>query len=187
MSEQATKSGQSAPRKRIYLINRDFQLRYTWAAVVVGLASTILTSFVILFPLYSFEILRIPMFLPIPILGVMGLAALVNITMVGLFGVILTHKIAGPMYSLVRHFRRIEEGQWVGQDMRLREGDELRYVVRNFNSMLASVRKALEEDIEILENIKKSAGDAEKADVIRESVAQLEERINQRLEAEIAK
>ena len=185
MNEKSpTMGGRAAARKRIYLINRDFQLRYTWAAVVVGLASTSLTSFVILYPLYTFEILRIPMFLPVPILTVMGIAALINITMVGLFGVILTHKIAGPMYSLVRHFRRIEEGKWVGQEMRLRDGDEMRYVVRNFNSMLASVRKSLEEDSEILSEIKKSIGDNTKVDLIKQSISKMEDRINQRLEAE---
>src|SRR6186997_212279 len=96
------------PTKRIYLINRDFQMRYTLAAVVVGLLSTILTLIILLVPLYTFEILQIPRFLPLPIFGIMAMAAFVNILSVGLMGVFITHRIAGPMYSLVRSFRRIE-------------------------------------------------------------------------------
>ena len=49
-------------RQRIYLINRDFQLRYTGAAVAVGILSTVFTSFIVLFPLYQFEILKIAQF-----------------------------------------------------------------------------------------------------------------------------
>ncbi|MCX6129316.1 MAG: hypothetical protein NTX25_09680, partial [Proteobacteria bacterium] len=58
-------------KQRLILINRDFQFRYTGAAVLVGLLSTTLTCSVILYPLYQFEILRIPRFLPWPILIVM--------------------------------------------------------------------------------------------------------------------
>ncbi len=67
------------PSKRIYLINRDFQLRYAYAAVFVGLMSTIVTTTVLLYPLYKFEIVRIPQFLPLPIMSAMVAAALINV------------------------------------------------------------------------------------------------------------
>ena len=94
--------------KRIYLVNRDLQLRYTYAAVLVGMVTTILTIIIILYPLYSFEILRIPKFLPLPILISMGFASMVNILIVGYFGIIITHRIAGPVYALVKGFRKVD-------------------------------------------------------------------------------
>ncbi len=125
-------------KQRLVLINRDFQFRYTGAAVLVGLLSTVLTSSLIIYPLYSFKILRMPFFLPTPILGLIGLAAVLNISLVGFMGILMTQRVAGPMYSLVRQFRRIEEGRWYGQ-MRIRDGDDMRYVVRNFNAMIESI------------------------------------------------
>ena len=110
---------QNRKRKRLYLVNRDFQLRYSGAAVIVGILSTALTVILILYPLYQFEILRIPRFLPTPILLIMAVAALINVSLVGVLGIFITHRIAGPMYSLVREFRKIEEGTWK-VEMRLR-------------------------------------------------------------------
>lgn len=157
MESQSTK----ARRKRIYLVNRDFQFRYTGAAVLVGLTSTALTIFIILYPLYQFEILRIPKFLPLPILGTMFAAALINIILVGLMGVIITHKIAGPMYSMVRQFRRVENGQWYGR-MGLRPDDEMKYLVRNFNEMLHGIQRQSQGDLEILDQM---IGDLDKSGV----------------------
>ena len=72
-------------------------MRYTKSAVVIGLVSTFLTSVVILYPLYQFQILRIPKFLPIPILFAMILAAVINIAIIGVMGILMPHRIAGPM------------------------------------------------------------------------------------------
>ncbi len=175
-------------RKRLYLINRDFQLRYAGAAIFVGLLSTIMTSTLILFPLYQFEILRIPRFLPAPILGVMVLAAMMNVGLVGLLAIFVTHRLAGPMYSLVRHFRRVEEGMWYGA-VRLREGDDLRYVVRNFNGMIDSISRETREDLglvqELRQQLQEESTDSGKkqADLteIYSMIEKLEQRISQRL------
>lgn len=158
----------SPKRKRIFLVNRDFQLRYTMAAIIVGILSTALSVFLILYPLYAFEILRIPRFLPIPVLIMMAGAAVINIGVVAIMGIYMTHKVAGPMFSLVRHFRYIEQGQFAGE-MRLREGDDLRYVVRNFNEMLGSLRRMTEQDLTLI--TKKGA------DGLPELTARLGERI----------
>lgn len=171
-------------RQRIYLINRDFQFRYTGAAIVVGILSTAFTTVVLLYPLYMFEILRIAVFVPAPILGVMALAAIINIFFVGMMGIIVTHKIAGPMYSMVRHFRRIEEGQWFGH-MRLRDGDELRYLMRNFNEMLNGLIRLAQEDVQYLNNIKRAlevnAPDGAKVQSAHTLVNELSERFQERL------
>lgn len=140
-------------KQRLVLINRDFQFRYSGAAVLVGLLSTVLTTALILYPLYTFKIVRNPLFLPTPMLGLIGLAAFFNVILVWILGILMTHRIAGPMYSLVRQFRRVEEGRWYGQ-MRIREGDDMRYVVRNFNAMMESITNQTHLDSDKLRQIR---------------------------------
>ena len=176
-------------RHRLFLINRDFQFRYTGAAVLVGLLSTVLTSTILLYPLYQFEILRIPKFLPVPILGVMLTAGLMNIMLVGFMGILLTHRLAGPMYALVRQFRRIEEGHWFGQ-LRIRDGDDLRYVVRNFNAMLDAINKQTSVDFEKIRHLREILINEQCSENDRITQALLElkfldERMRQRLHAEL--
>ena len=184
-----SQSQKNSKRKRLYLVNRDFQMRYAGAAALVGLLSTCLTAGLILFPLYQFEILRIPRFLPLPILGIMGAAAAVNIAIVGMLAIFITHKVAGPMYSLVRHFRQIEEeGIWSG-DMKLRDGDDLGYVVRNFNGMMNSITGRLNQDLDALKIIREhledlSEQDEEKLAKTLQAVNDLETDIRSRLSTE---
>ena len=135
--------------KRLYLVNRDFQFRYINLAVFVGVVSTVLTTSVILIPLYQFEILRIPRFLPWPILLSMMVAVMVNISLVAFVGLFVTHRIAGPIYAMVRSLREIEEGRITGP-MRIRESDDLKYLVRSFNGMVDGLRKSTEEELKIV-------------------------------------
>ena len=135
--------------KKIILINRDFQLKYARIVVFLGLISTAFTTAVLLIPLYQFEILRIPAFLPLPILIAMGIASIGNILLVGLLGIHMTHRIAGPMYSLARSFREVELGRWYGQ-AKIRKNDELWYVVRNFNAMMDAISRQSNSDYSAL-------------------------------------
>ncbi len=140
------------PQKRIYLVNRDFQLRYAKSAMVVGFVSTVLTTILILWPLYAFEILRIPRFLPAPILVLMCVPIVINIFFIAFMGILLTHKIAGPMYSLIRYMRQVERGNYAAV-ARLREGDELKYVIRNFNCMVESLVISANEDLDMVKKL----------------------------------
>ena len=133
-------------RKRLYLLNRDFQFRYMGLVVAVGSFSTILTTIIILYPLFAFRILRIPEFLPMPIFLAMLLAAVVNIALISFMTVMLTHRIVGPLYNLVRNMRRFESSHWNGH-IAVREQDELKYVMRNFNGMVDEIINTLKTDI----------------------------------------
>jgi hypothetical protein len=175
-------------KQRLILINRDFQFRHTGAAVLVGLLSTALTTSVILFPLFQFEILRIPRFLPMPILAAMGMAAVLNVLLVGFMGILITHRLAGPMYSLVRHFRRVEEGYWYGQ-MKIRDGDDMRYVVRNFNAMLDAINKQTHMDFDRLRHMREllvsdKATESERIANALLELKSLDKKMRERLHAE---
>jgi len=167
-------------QKKLYLVNRDFQLRYASAAALVGLLSTALTTTLILVPLYQFEILRIPRFLPWPVLVMMLAAAVVNVTLVGLMAIHVTHRLAGPMFSLVRQIRRIEEGQWFGA-LKLRDGDELRYIARNFNEMLSAIHKRAEDDLTIVQSVKQNIEQGAESAAALKQLLELEESLENRL------
>lgn len=148
------------PRHRIFLVDRAFQLKYTWAAVGMGTVSTALTAVVILYPLYTFGILRIPRFLPWPILGGMVVAAVVNIFSIALMGIIITHRVAGPVFGMIRQMRRVAMGHWVGE-LRTRDNDELQPLVRNLNEMTLALREVALKDharaVALRERLERSA------------------------------
>lgn len=166
--------------KKIILVNRDFQLRYARAAVFVGFLTTCLSIFVVLFPLYIFEILRIPRFLPTPILAGMGVALLINILSLFGMGIVLTHRIAGPMYAIVRHLRRIGAG-YFGVYIKQRDGDELRYVARNVNDLIDSLKNMTNYDLESIDRTLKTieSGDSNSATT---ELQNLRNRLRRRLE-----
>ena len=138
--------------KRIILINRDFQLKYAKVVIFLGFISTVFTAALLLIPLYQFEILRIPAFLPLPIMFAMGIACTGNVIFIGLLGVHMTHRIAGPMYSLTKSFHEIERGRWFCR-ARIRKSDDLMYVVRNFNAMMDAISLQAKSDNQMISAI----------------------------------
>jgi len=145
-------SAESVKRKRIYLINRDFQMRYTKIAVVVGLLTTVLTSFRILYPMFQFKIIRGWNFIPLPFFIAMATAALINFGIIAGLGILITHKMAGPMFSLVRQMRRIRARSFDAK-LTIRKADDMRYVVRNFNDLVDELVLIAKEDSEKVEEI----------------------------------
>ena len=141
-----------ASGKRVYLVNRDFQLRYVRMAIVVGLSSTVLTVFLLLYPLFQFGILRFPNFLPAPFVWAMVVAAVLNFLLVATMGILITHRIAGPMYSLVRHIHLVQSGRFK-TGLRVRKDDDLKYLVRNFDEMIAALADLARKDRAEVEGI----------------------------------
>ncbi|NBQ52738.1 MAG: methyl-accepting chemotaxis protein [Proteobacteria bacterium] len=186
----------TARTKRMIVINRDLQLRYTGAAVLVGTMTTALTTFFILLPLYVFKILVIPRFLPWPILLVMGLALVMNIFSVFILGLIMTNRIAGPLYALIRSMRTTGRGDFTAH-LGVRSTDDLKYVVRHFNDMTASLSRMTKDDMEVVDTLIKNVNELhnrfgsepeqqENAHVVLHLMKDLQEfkiRLNARVEA----
>ena len=186
----------SARTTRLIVVNRDLQLRYTGAAVLVGTMTTVLTTFFILLPLYVFKILVIPRFLPWPILLVMGLALVMNIFSVFILGLIMTNRIAGPLYALIRAMRTTGRGDF-NAHLGVRSTDDLKYVVRHFNDMTASLSRMTKDDMEVVDTLIKNVNELhnrfgsdpdqqENAHVILHLMKDLQEfkiRLNSRVEA----
>ena len=138
--------------KKIYLINRDFQLRYMKMAVMVGFVSTLMTISLLLFPLQYFGIIRLPGFLPPMFMWAIGIAAGLNFLMVASGSILITHRIAGPMFSLVRQFRVIQSGFW-HCPLSVRRDDEMKYVFRNFNELTEYLDTTCTDDLTDLDDL----------------------------------
>jgi methyl-accepting chemotaxis protein len=170
--------------KKIWLVNRDFQLRYTGAGLAAGFVSTLITAILILFPLFQFKIITVGFFLPWPIFVCIFAAAILNAFVQIAFGIVLTHKIAGPMFSLIKYLRLIEAGQWKIQ-MRQRQGDDLQIVVRHVNEMSEGLARTVAQDLESLEKIKSiiaaPTGDIGERDLLIAGIERLMDDMNQRI------
>lgn len=66
-----------------------------------------------------------------------GLALMV--VLIGLLGIYITHKVAGPVYKMTRLLKQVGEGN-LHVDARLRKGDELRAFFETFTQMVGGLR-----------------------------------------------
>ncbi len=72
------------------------------------------------------------------------------VVLIGLAGIIVTHKIAGPIYKMKRLLRRVSDGRYQ-KEGGLRKGDELQHFFDAFLSMLDSLRSRESSKIERLD------------------------------------
>lgn len=167
--------------KRILLVNRDFQLRYARVAFLIGFITTLLTAFVILYPLYIFEILRVPRFLPFPILATMAVTILINVGALASMGILMTHRIAGPMHSLFREIRQVGRGNFC-IELKSRPSDEFSYVFRNFNEMAESLKKMTAYDLALVDQIIAGVHKGVSKEEIERDLTDLRNRIHERID-----
>lgn len=70
---------------------------------------------------------------------IFGISALVVSLVLGLGGLILSHRVAGPIHRIRSHFRGISEGAELSP-IRLRKGDFFPEVAEAFNQQVESLR-----------------------------------------------
>ena len=126
---------------RNLLINKNFQLRTTLKFLVCALCFSVLNGVTVFFVLWIAMADRIPGFeevelyfrmTTIQILALNGLFIIVVIT--GL-GIVVTHRIAGPIYRIQRELERTLQREKVGP-IRLRRGDEFHKFAEIINQVL---------------------------------------------------
>jgi hypothetical protein len=134
--------------KRTYLIDRSFQLKYTVILMLVGAAISLLFGAL----LYQAHVdATALMDLPDPFREVVssgdrsflmlafGVAVIMAAAM-GLFGVLVTHKVAGPIYVLTRYMTTLSQGHYP-QMRPLRKSDELKEFFERFRGAVDAMRK----------------------------------------------
>jgi methyl-accepting chemotaxis protein len=165
-------------RRRVYLIDKRLQLRFT--ALVVALvvvyslflggatyinyriSSIVFDNSSIYDPVLEESIKaegRRTVFVTTSFLVVNGIV-------VGLALVLLTHKVAGPLYRIRMHFGAIRDGK-IPQQLQLRKNDELTNVAQSFNEMTQVLRCQVEKDAAEIEEM--AVGVRELAEALRKS------------------
>lgn len=86
----------------------------------------------------------------IVLLGTLGATLLLFVVFLGLAGIVITHKVAGPIFKMKRLLKEVGEGKLVVPG-RLRKGDELVEFFDVFATMVEKLRVRQENEIEILD------------------------------------
>jgi nitrogen fixation/metabolism regulation signal transduction histidine kinase len=95
------------------------------------------------------------------IFGAVIVSALLLLTLgIGLAGVVVTHKVAGPVYKMKKLLRELSKGNF-RVDARLRKGDELQHFFDAFNETVDELRRRQQEEIEQIESVLQLLRDAE--------------------------
>jgi methyl-accepting chemotaxis protein len=123
--------------RRRYVVNRDLQLRFAWSAVLVGLVSSSVSSFMILLAFWSFNIWQ-GQRLPAPVVMIIGVVMLTNVMGIYIVAVLTTQRIVGPLFNLMRQFQEVARHNLTVR-AHFRKRDELQYVARRFNEMVDSL------------------------------------------------
>jgi len=101
-------------------------------------------------------------------------ALLLLVLGIGLAGVVVTHKVAGPVYKMKRLLGELAKGHF-RVVARLRKGDELQHFFDAFNAAAEQLSKRQEDEIEQIGSVITLLRDAEPGDA--ESMALAKERL----------
>jgi methyl-accepting chemotaxis protein len=138
-------SSRTYQRKQI-VIDSSFQLRIAlWGglvAVVEIMLTAVVMMVVILTSVWIPAGFHVEMFTKLAL--VVGACILIFTLVNILVGVVLSHRVAGPVYRLKQSMRRMATGD-VSFLINLRDQDELQDLKDEFNEMINSVRERLKE------------------------------------------
>ncbi len=144
-------------RRRRYLVDKRFQIRYVLLAVLIfilciaiGVALTSIGFKSLYGPTEEGGAERVNRvsFL----FWIVLLAVLILLVVVGFYGVRMSHRIAGPIYAFSRHLGLVRQGIYY-EDVQLRKGDEFRSLANSLNSCLEALREREREAIAKLEDL----------------------------------
>lgn len=179
--EAASNQGPKRVRRRIFLIDRKFQLKYTMIIVLVGVVvSALLGYFIIRLNQVTRDLLAMDETIMQEVRKIDSntmwyLAGFVVVMALVLFiwGIFITHRVAGPIFIISRYLRQLGEGD-VPQTRPLRKGDELKSFFDTFSGMLNAMKQRNVEEAQLLEKIAgqvRSAGGEENAKALEELAA----------------
>lgn len=154
MEEQ---TGQKPARRRTFLVDRHFQLKYTSIIVLVGvIVSGLLGIFIYRQSMENTTLIGLDAELQGKVAAqdlhaILYLVGFVAVMALFLFvwGIFITHRVAGPIYIISRYLRQIADNQ-VPHTRPLRKGDELKEFFDTFSAMLSSLKKQNSDEAEQL-------------------------------------
>ncbi len=177
----AVASNQAEPqraRRRTFLIDRGFQLKWTLIIVAVGvLVSAGLGYFIVQLNLANTELLELDAAFAEQVadydaMAIYYLVGFVVVMALALFiwGIFMTHRVAGPIYIISRYLGQLADGR-VPQTRPLRRGDELKAFFDTFSAAVETLRQENLAEAELLQQaaaaLDQQQGQAELAESLR--------------------
>jgi hypothetical protein len=83
--------------------------------------------------------------------GIIGFGV-VLVFSIGTVGILITHKVAGPLHKIASLFARVRENRMGQAPSSLRKGDELQEFYSAYREMHQALRARVEEDVRVLTN-----------------------------------
>lgn len=83
--------------------------------------------------------------------GIVGFG-IVLVLSIGAVGILITHKVAGPLYKIATFFGRVRDNRLGAAPNSLRKGDELQDFYSAFREMHQAIRERTEEDVRVIGN-----------------------------------
>lgn len=90
------------------------------------------------------------------------------------YGIVLTHKVAGPLFKVTNHLDKIRDGK-LGIVYNLRKGDQLVDFFAHFKGAHDALRERTQEDIALIDKALGAVGSGPVADELRAAKARKEE------------
>jgi nitrogen fixation/metabolism regulation signal transduction histidine kinase len=85
------------------------------------------------------------------LLVLVGFGVLFAFSVAG-YGIVLTHKVAGPLFKISRYMNDMKEGK-LGEVYDLRKGDQLRDFFDTFKQMHLALRKQAQDEVATLDEV----------------------------------
>jgi hypothetical protein len=109
----------------------------------------------------------------IVLFGIVGFGLVLVLSIFGA-GIFITHKVAGPLYSIGNICRRVRDNKLSPSLRQLRRGDELQEFYSSFREMYESLRTRVAGDVQALANaIAVLEGASPKTPAMQEALAEL--------------
>jgi nitrogen fixation/metabolism regulation signal transduction histidine kinase len=184
---QQQQSGRSQRRVRNYLLDLRYQLKFTLTMVGIAAALTSALGYIILKKAHeASRVVTVRALDPTDELAqqlvqqferndrmlvflLIGFGVLLSVVLTA-YGIVLTHKVAGPLFKLTLYFDKIRDGK-LGKVYPLRRGDELVEFFEHFRAAHDTLRRQEEGDVALLERAAAQITDPALKQEIAEAVA----------------
>jgi len=180
-----------APNRFHYLINKDFQLKYTSYLVT----SALLSALIVGVPNYYFLNKNYDIFLNLAysmspeivhhldqektwITGFFIFSLMTLVVFHVYFGVRLTFRMAGPIIALRKHMDLVTRGHLYQRTLHVRQDDEFHDLIQNYNYLYKTLRAQNSFDIKKLESLKYFLKEPQSIKILNEIIEEKESQIN---------
>jgi signal transduction histidine kinase len=150
----------SRHRRRQYLISRRFQIKYISLILLFMFGTAIVTGYMVYvttWVMFGEKLAAVyPQGLLLEVVKNVNMVLLLRLIflspLVILVGLILSHRIAGPIYRIREQLKKIRRGDYEA-DIRLREKDELKDLADEVNELSGNLGRARNERLSTLRSL----------------------------------